>query len=93
MFPIEAIHASAEELIRQRYWPNTGDWVEAAGRHIATPHQERIDEGPRSIEELDELAPDDPERDEISKRLSPEDQTALMARYGYEWMPVRKDVA
>jgi hypothetical protein len=48
---------------------------------------------PRSLEELDALDAHNPERDEISKRLSPEDQTALMARYGYEWMPVRKDVA
>jgi hypothetical protein len=45
---------------------------------------------PRTLEDLDALDPHDPERDEICKRLnSPEDQTALMARYGYAWPPKR----
>jgi hypothetical protein len=48
---------------------------------------------PRSLEELDGLDRRSLERDEVCKRLSREDQAALMARYGYEWMPVRKDVA
>jgi hypothetical protein len=42
---------------------------------------------PRSIHELDALNKHDPERDEISKRLSPDDQQKLMARYGYAWPP------
>ena len=40
---------------------------------------------PRSLEELDSLNRRDPERDEVCKRLSPEDQQRLMKRYGYDW--------
>lgn len=37
----------------------------------------------RTLDELDALAPNDPERDEICKRLSPAEQIALMGRYGF----------
>jgi hypothetical protein len=40
---------------------------------------------PRSLWELDQLGKRDPERDEVSKRLTPEDQVRLMKRYGYDW--------
>lgn len=55
--------------------------------HMERPIAPRIDppeviEGSRTLEELDDLAPNDPERDEICKRLSREDQARLMARYG-----------
>src|SRR5262245_48654871 len=44
-------------------------------------------EGTRRLDELDGLHPNDPERDEISKRLSVEDQVELMRRYGLPWNP------
>ena len=41
--------------------------------------------GTRRLEELDGLAPNDPERDEICKHLTPADERALMLRYGLPW--------
>lgn len=81
--PLDAIQQSAEALARTRFWPNTGDWFTAAaaiaGQTVA------VVDGSRRLEELDDLPPNHQERDEISKRLSAADQTALMARYGYPW--------
>jgi hypothetical protein len=42
------------------------------------PMQKKL---PRALEELDDLAPNDKERDDICKRLTPEDRRRLMGRY------------
>jgi hypothetical protein len=78
--PMEALTESADALKRSRFFPNSGDWFQVA-HAIATKFQLPI-EGSRTLDELDDLAPNDRERDEIAKRLSVADQTALMARYG-----------
>jgi hypothetical protein len=70
---------SADEFAEARRLVETGDELP-----VDTPPQPKF----RSLDELDDLSPNDPKRDEISKRLSPEDQVKLMARYGYHW-PVR----
>jgi hypothetical protein len=83
--PIEALERAAAALRQTAtFFPSTGEWYQLANdlwdRPRVTPES-----GTRSLEELDELAPNDPERDEIGKRLSPDDQRRLMARYGLAW--------
>ncbi len=82
--PMEAIRQSAAGLEQSRFWPNTGDWFEAAAAVHVRP---ALIPGSRRLEELDDLAQNDPERDAICKNLSPADEQALMARYGYAWPP------
>lgn len=84
--PMAALRESAARLAEGRFWPNTGDWftVAAAMQTESRPRGYPA-EGSRRLDELDALAPNDPERDEICKGLSREDQRALMARYGYDW--------
>lgn len=63
-----------------------------ATRTVIKVSPEIIDDGGlpivyRTLDELDALPKNDPERDEICKRLSPEDQVQLMKRYGLDWPP------
>ncbi len=80
--PMRALRDSAVQLATSRHFPNTGDWFQAA-RAIDTRPRPIV--GSRRLEELDGLALNDPERDEVCKNLSPADEQALMARYGYPW--------
>lgn len=81
-FPIDVLRESADTLARSRFWPNTGDWFAAASTLAPPPI---VIEGSRRLDELEDLARNDPERDEISKRLGLHDQRALMARHGLAW--------
>ncbi len=84
--PMVAIQLSADNLAKGRgsrgFFPTTAEWY-AAAKMIAPP----VMEGARGLDELDGLAPNDPERDEISKRLSKVGQVALMKRHGFDWAP------
>jgi len=96
--PKPAILSALATLKQQRFWPNTGDLYHAVlerctveemvdASHIVEPPvlYTPVVEGSRTLDELDALAPNDPERDEICKRLSLKDQQRLMARYGLKW--------
>jgi hypothetical protein len=81
--PVSVLRAAARQLARTNtFFPSTGEWFTAA--NVIQAHTVPA-EGSRRLEELDDLAPNDPERDEISKGLSRDDQRALMARYGFTW--------
>ncbi len=97
-FPIAALEHSASDLTKtSSFFPTTGEWFFATISYVSfhdgasEDWRQRLErarapdplEGSRTLDELDDLAPNDPERDEICKRLSVADQTALMARYGY----------
>jgi hypothetical protein len=73
--------------LRIRYQP---DEFNEALRIVASSAVKKGAEKPtRSLDELDDLDPNDKERDEVCKHLTPEDQAKLMARYGYTW-PVKR---
>ena len=78
--PMPAIRESARALAHSHFFPNTGDWYESAKLlETWTPPKP----GSRSLDELDGLHHNDPERDEICKNLSDEDGDQLMKNYGY----------
>ena len=86
--PEASVTAAARHLAQNAsFFPTTSEWYQTVlvMAPAATPPPASF----RRLEELDELARNDPERDEICKRLSPEDERRLMARYGVEWAPAR----
>lgn len=83
--PLPVLRESAARLAHGRFWPNTGDWFTTAAQLQAAAPESYPAEGSRRLEELDALASNDPERDEVCKGLSLDDQRTLMARYGMPW--------
>lgn len=82
-YPPDAWQRAFEQLKTSRFWPGAEDLRSVAARLSAVrPTVVVVVEGSRTLDDLDGLGPNDPERDEICKRLSRVDQVALMARYG-----------
>lgn len=78
--PMAAIKKAAMSFRHEVAFPTANEWFSAA-QYLATWTPPAP--GSRRLEELDDYAPNDRERDEISKGLSEEDGDELMRRYGY----------
>ncbi len=78
--PMAAIKKAAMTFRHETAFPTANEWF-AAAQYVATWTPPAP--GSRRLEELDNYAPNDRERDDICKGLSEEDGEELMHRYGY----------